>query len=60
MTDQNDRQMIVSQATHSALLEGLIVSQAFANDSDDYVAGTITADELVEKTRVRFGLVGSA
>ncbi|WP_215401745.1 MULTISPECIES: antitoxin VbhA family protein [unclassified Leucobacter] len=47
-----------SEASHSALLEGLTVSEACIADSNDYVAGVITADELVELTRERFGLVG--
>jgi len=56
MNEKDQRQSQVSQATHSALLEGLMVSSAFQRDSDDYVAGTISADELVELTRERFGL----
>lgn len=56
VNEKDQRQSQVSQATHSALLEGLMVSSAFQRDSDDYVAGTISADELVELTRERFGL----
>lgn len=55
----NDRDDWVSQAKHSALLEGLKVSQVFQSESDEYVAGTISSDELVEITRARFGLVRS-
>lgn len=56
MNEKDQRQSLVSQATHSAVLEGLMVSSAFQRDSDEYVAGTISADELVELTRERFGL----
>lgn len=56
MDDQNYRESLVSQASHSALLEGLIVSSEFRGDSDEYIAGTISADELVELTRQRLGL----
>lgn len=57
--DQERRDGLVSQASHSALLEGLMVSKEFRHDSDSYVAGAISADELVNLTRERFGLVGS-
>lgn len=56
VNDQDQREALVSQATHSALLEGLPVSSEFNKDSDDYITGAISADELVELTRERFGL----
>lgn len=56
MSEKHRREILVEQATHSAVLEGLMVSSAFQRDSNDYVAGTITADELVSLTRERFGL----
>lgn len=57
MNERSEREILVQQATHSALLEGLSVSPEFGRDSNDYVAGTITADELVLLTRKRLGLV---
>lgn len=57
METQSQREVFVEQASHSALLEGLAVSSELRSDSEHYVAGTISADELVELTRVRLGLV---
>lgn len=59
MSTETQREALVSQARHSALLEGLQVSTEFEEDSEEYVAGTISADELVELTRKRFGLATS-
>lgn len=56
MSEQEKREVLVDQSVHSALLEGLTVSSAFKDDSEQYVAGIISADELVELTRKRFGL----
>ncbi|WP_169332151.1 antitoxin VbhA family protein [Corynebacterium lubricantis] len=44
------------QAAHTLLLEGLRVSNESEKETDSYVAGTITADQLVERTLARFGL----
>ncbi|WP_404291304.1 hypothetical protein [Glutamicibacter arilaitensis] len=46
----------VDEATHSVYLEGLTVSSEYAEESKNYVAGDITADELVRITRERYGL----
>lgn len=59
MSTREQRSTLVAQASHSALLEGLLTSHELSEDSDDYIAGEITADELVEMTRARFGLLGS-
>lgn len=59
MNAREQREALVGQTVHSALLEGLNVSSAFRKDSDDYIAGSISADELVELTRERFGLAAS-
>ncbi|MGO3886018.1 MAG: hypothetical protein ACTJHU_06940 [Mycetocola sp.] len=56
MSDSVQRNEFVSQTTHSALLEGLMVSQTFTEDSKGYVAGTLSADELVALTQERLGL----
>ncbi|QZY51404.1 antitoxin VbhA family protein [Leucobacter tenebrionis] len=57
MSTTNPRGEWVSQAKHSAFLEGLRVSQTFQEESEEYIAGAISSDELVEMTRARFGLV---
>ena len=54
--EQNLRQKWVSKASHSAYLEGLTVSSDYASDSETYVAGEISASELVRVTRERYGL----
>jgi hypothetical protein len=56
MNDEAERKIIVSQAAHSAVLEGLTVSADFATATDGYIAGTMTADDLVAATRDRLGL----
>lgn len=59
MVPLSRRDELVDQARHSAVLEGLMVSKEFVADSESYVAGEISSDELVRLTRERFGLVGS-
>lgn len=56
MTNHDMRQEWVNEASHSVYLEGLMVSSEFNADSKEYVAGEISADELVSMTRARFGL----
>ncbi|WP_293955000.1 hypothetical protein [uncultured Corynebacterium sp.] len=57
MNSQAQRSDWIDQANHSLYLEGLLTSNEYKGDADSYVAGTISADQLVEKTRARFGLV---
>lgn len=56
MTIQDVRQDWANEASHSVYLEGLEVSAEYSSDSDDYVAGEISAEELVRMTRARYGL----
>ncbi|MBV1780836.1 hypothetical protein KRR55_17110 [Paeniglutamicibacter sp. ABSL32-1] len=56
MTIADQRSAWVEAATHSMSLEGLEVSDEFRADSEDYVAGKVTSEELVRKARARFGL----
>ncbi|WIM67473.1 hypothetical protein QP027_10260 [Corynebacterium breve] len=56
MHSQETRASLAKQATHSLYLEGLLPSPDHTNDTKSYVAGEITADELVSMTRARFGL----
>lgn len=46
----------VEQANHSLRLEGLTVTAEYKENSENYVAGEISADELVRITRERYGL----
>lgn len=57
MVSQSQRSSWLEQANHSLYLEGLLTSKEYDGDAESYVAGTISADQLVEKTRARFGLV---
>lgn len=56
MTTLEMRSTWVDQANHSLYLEGLKVTAKYAEDSQNYVAGEISADELVRITRERYGL----
>lgn len=56
MTVTDARRDWTDEAVHSAYLEGLLVSAEFSEDSEDYVAGEITAEELVRRTRERYGI----
>jgi len=46
----------VAEADHSVYLEGLTISTAHKVNADQYIAGEISADELVKLTRSRYGL----
>lgn len=56
MSLQEVRAGYVGEAFHSVYLEGLSVSEACTSQTEDYIAGEISADELVELTRARYGL----
>ena len=56
MSTPEMRSTWVEQANHSLYLEGLTVTAEYAADSQNYVAGEISADELVRITRERYGL----
>ncbi|QMV85524.1 antitoxin VbhA family protein [Corynebacterium hindlerae] len=56
MNLQQLRKDSVEQAKHSNMLEGLITSRAYNEDAERYVVGEISATQLVERTRARFGL----
>lgn len=43
----------VTRAIHSAELEGQVVSSDFMDDANEYIKGTINAEELVERTKTR-------
>lgn len=50
---QLTRRRNVTRAIHSAELEGQAVSSIFMDDANEYIKGTINADELVERTNNR-------
>ena len=50
---QLTRRRNVTRAIHSAELEGQAVSPIFMDDANEYIKGTINADELVERTNNR-------
>lgn len=56
MTTRSTREDWVAEANHSLYLEGLVVSSEYAEDSQDYIAGEISAEVLVTITRARYGL----
>lgn len=49
------RQRAADDAAQNSALEGLTAPTDYKADAEDYVAGLITADELVERTRTRYG-----
>lgn len=53
MALESPRRAWADEASHSAMLEGLLVS---LESSEEYVAGELTAAELVACTRRRQGL----
>ena len=50
---QLTRRENVTRAIHSAELEGQAVSSIFMDDANEYIKGTINAEELVERTKNR-------
>lgn len=50
------RQRVVADAAHSSAMAGLEASPEYRADSAAYVAGEIDAEELVCRTRARYGL----
>ena len=56
MSTRSMRAEWVAEANHSVYLEGLTVSSDYAADAEHYIAGEISADELVSITRARYAL----
>lgn len=59
MSTRRMRSEWVDQANHSLGLEGLTVTAEYTEDSQKYVVGEISANELVRITRERYGLSNS-
>jgi hypothetical protein len=56
--DHVERQRRVDEALHSDEMEGLTTTAATDLDMTAYVDGAITSDQLVDRTRARYGLDG--
>lgn len=50
------RARVVAEAAHSSEMEDLVSSPDFRADAAAYVEGTFDADELLRRTRARYGL----
>lgn len=57
---QLTRRENVTRAIHSAELEGQAVSSIFMDDANEYIKGTINAEELVKRTKNRIMKRGAA
>lgn len=55
-TTAAERARQIAEGIHSAEMEGLSLSPAMLADAELYIAGDIDADQLVERTRQRYGL----
>ena len=53
------RRAAIDSARASVQAEGLEPSAAFEDDAEQFVAGTISADELVERAEARYGAASS-
>ena len=51
-----ERERRVAEAIHSGEMEGLSVSPAGRQDAQEYIAGRISSDELVNRARSSYGL----
>jgi hypothetical protein len=54
--DQAARERAVSEAVHSAGMEGLTLSDEALADAELYVVGEIDVDELIHRAHMRHGL----
>lgn len=50
------RRSVLEQAEHSGEMEGQPITAETRADGEDYVSGRIDVDELVARTRTRYGL----
>ena len=49
-----DRERLMKEAIHSGEMEGAYVSAEFRKDADEYVAGDISIEELMTRTKRRW------
>jgi hypothetical protein len=57
VTTRVERERRVAEAIHSGEMEGLSVTPACRADAQEYIDGRIDSDELVARTRARYGFV---
>ncbi|MFF1571629.1 hypothetical protein ACFVWR_02700 [Leifsonia sp. NPDC058292] len=50
------RERVVADAAHNSEMEGLTSSSEYRADAAAFVEGEFDADELVRRTRARYGL----
>jgi len=50
------RERVVADAAHSSAMEGLDAGPEYRADAAAYASGEFDADELVRRTRARWGL----
>ncbi len=55
-TTITERARRVSLALHNGHMEGVQVTAATRADADEYISGVLTTDELLARTRARYGL----
>ena len=49
-----DRERVIKEGIHSGEMEGAYVSAEFREDADEYVAGDISIEELMTRTKRRW------
>lgn len=54
--DRAARAAHVAESAHSGAMEGFSVTPGTRADTERYIDGAIDADELVARTRARYGL----
>ncbi len=56
LTTEVERRFAMEQAEHSGEMEGLHVSPETRADAEEWITGRIDVDELIARTRARYGL----
>lgn len=56
-TTRAERARVVAEAIHSGEMEGMHADADTQADAAEYIDGRIDSDELVARTRARYGLV---
>ena len=51
---ETERRVSVEMAFANSRLEGLAETPEMVHDAEDYIAGRVTADELLEQTRAKY------
>lgn len=51
-----ERARLVAAAEHSGEMEGLSITATMRADAAEFVDGRISADEMVSRTRARYGI----